>query len=76
MRSGWGIHSPARQRREKRRRPSGIGCSGGGAETLSLTLALGRPGIYPEQWLSVEGFKPAICNERWPVAKVVRRGCR
>lgn len=41
-----------------------------GAATFSLSLALGRPEVYPEQKASVRGFKPEIDGTQWLVAKV------
>jgi phage protein D len=40
-----------------------------GQATLSYTLALGRPDIYPEQRITVSGFKPEIDNTEWLVVK-------
>lgn len=41
-----------------------------GSATMSLTLALGRADVYPEQHVSVSGFKDEIDGDRWLVAKV------
>lgn len=41
-----------------------------GSATLSLTLAMGRADVYPEQLVSVSGFKPDIDGDCWLVAKV------
>lgn len=38
--------------------------------SLSLTLALGRPDLYPEQRATVAGFKPVIDATPWLVAEV------
>lgn len=40
-----------------------------GAATLDYTLALGRPDLYPEQRVSVSGFKPEIDATKWLIAK-------
>lgn len=40
-----------------------------GTATLSISLALGRPDVYPEQSISVSGFKPEIDGEDWLVVK-------
>ena len=42
-----------------------------GAATMGLTLALGRPEIYPEQRVTLTGYgKPEIEAARWLVAEV------
>lgn len=41
-----------------------------GEATLSYSLALGRPDIYPEQRVNVVGFKPIIDATEWLVVKV------
>lgn len=40
-----------------------------GAATFSLSLALGRADLYPEQAVRVRGFKPEIDGAQWLVAK-------
>lgn len=40
-----------------------------GTATMSITLALGRPDIYPEQSTTVSGFKPDIDGSAWLVSK-------
>ncbi|MGO1068391.1 phage late control D family protein [Lysobacter sp. CA199] len=40
-----------------------------GAAVLSLTLALGRPELYPEQRMRVRGFKREIDGTSWLIAK-------
>lgn len=40
------------------------------AATLSFALALGRPGIYPEQRTRVSGFKPEIDAITWLIVDV------
>ncbi len=40
-----------------------------GAATLSYTLALGRPDLYPEQRVRVAGFKPEIDATQWLISK-------
>lgn len=40
-----------------------------GAATLSYTLALGRADLYPEQPVTVAGFKPEIDATAWLIAK-------
>ena len=40
-----------------------------GAATLSYTLALGRADLYPEQPVTVAGFKPEIDATEWLIAK-------
>lgn len=40
-----------------------------GAATLSYTLAMGRPELYPEQRVRVRGFKPEIDDTPWLIAK-------
>lgn len=39
------------------------------AATCELALALGRPEIYPEQRLQLQGFKPEIDAQAWLVAE-------
>lgn len=41
-----------------------------GKATLSYTLALGRPDIYPEQRARVRGIKPPIDSTAWLIVKV------
>ncbi|MCF3469150.1 phage late control D family protein [Stenotrophomonas maltophilia] len=41
-----------------------------GTAQLSYTLALGRADIYPEQTVTVSGFKPEIDGTDWLVSKV------
>jgi uncharacterized protein len=40
-----------------------------GAATLSFTLALGRPDLYPEQRLALSGFKPEIDAVTWLITE-------
>lgn len=40
-----------------------------GAATLSYTLALGRPDLYPEQRVRVQGFKAEIDGTQWLISK-------
>ena len=40
-----------------------------GEATLDYTLALGRPDLYPEQRITVSGFKPVIDGTNWLIAK-------
>lgn len=40
-----------------------------GASTFSLTLALGRPDISPEQPATVSGWKPVIDSTKWIVTQ-------
>lgn len=40
-----------------------------GTATMSITLALGRADLYPEQAITVSGFKPEIDGTDWLVAK-------
>lgn len=40
-----------------------------GTAQLSYRLALGRANIYPEQTVTVSGFKPEIDGTDWLVAK-------
>jgi phage protein D len=40
-----------------------------GAATLSFTLALGRPELYPEQRLTLQGFKPEIDAVTWLIVE-------
>ena len=42
-----------------------------GAATFGLTLAVGRPELYPEQRLRVRGFKPEIDGTSWLIAKAM-----
>lgn len=44
----------------------------GGAD-FSLTLAIGRPDLFPEKKLQVEGFKPAIDAQDWLISEVQHR---
>lgn len=39
--------------------------------TFSMTLAQGRPELYPEVPITLQGFKPFINNNPWTVARVV-----
>lgn len=40
-----------------------------GQAKLSFTLALGRPDLYPEQRVTMEGFKPEIDAVRWLIVE-------
>lgn len=40
-----------------------------GSATLSFTLALGRPDLYPEQRLTLTGFKPEIDAVTWLITE-------
>ncbi|MEI2454588.1 contractile injection system protein, VgrG/Pvc8 family [Lysobacter firmicutimachus] len=40
-----------------------------GAATFGVTLAMGRPELYPEQRVRVRGFKPEIDGMPWLIAK-------
>lgn len=44
-----------------------------GVSTFSLTLARGRPDLFPELPASVSGWKPAIDGTDWLLAKVTHR---
>ncbi|WP_107689057.1 contractile injection system protein, VgrG/Pvc8 family [Neisseria wadsworthii] len=44
-----------------------------GAAEFSITLAAGRPDIYPETPATVQGFKPEIDNENWLITEVAHR---
>ncbi|MDO5609465.1 MAG: phage late control D family protein [Pseudomonadota bacterium] len=52
-------HATAEQNRIKR-----------GAAKFDYTLALGRPDLYPEQRITITGFKPEIDNAKWLIKKV------
>lgn len=41
-----------------------------GVVTISFSLALGRPDLYPEQHLQLSGFKPEIDATRWLITEV------
>lgn len=41
-----------------------------GVATFTITLAMGRPELFPEQPVSVSGFKPAIDNSAWILTRV------
>ncbi|PWF64924.1 late control protein D [Shewanella sp. BC20] len=41
-----------------------------GVATFSITLAMGRPELFPEQPVSVSGFKPPIDNSAWILTRV------
>lgn len=41
------------------------------AAEFSVTLALGRPDIYPEQAVHLSGFKPPADARRWLVAEII-----
>lgn len=41
-----------------------------GAASFSITLARGRPDLFPELPAVVRGWKPQIDNSRWTIAKV------
>lgn len=40
-----------------------------GAATMSFTLAIGRPDLYPEQRVSLVGFKPEIDGTNWLITE-------
>ena len=40
---------------------------------LELSLALGRPDLYPERAVAVQGFKPAIDVRAWRITEVTHR---
>jgi len=40
-----------------------------GAATMSFTIALGRPDLYPEQRLALVGFKPEIDGTNWLITE-------
>lgn len=44
-----------------------------GAATLSYSLALGRPDVYPEQRLRIQGIKPQIDDTEWLIVKTRHR---
>ena len=44
-----------------------------GAATLSYSLALGRPDVYPEQRLRIQGIKPQIDDTEWLIVKTQHR---
>lgn len=44
-----------------------------GLATFTLTLAHGRPELYPETPCSVEGWKPSIDGTNWLIARVTHR---
>ena len=44
-----------------------------GLAEFSLTLATGRPDLYPETPISVRGFKAEIDAESWLIAEVAHR---
>lgn len=44
-----------------------------GASTFSLTLARGRPDLFPELPATVRGWKPAIDGADWLIVKVTHR---
>lgn len=44
-----------------------------GAATFSLSLAKGRPEVFPEQPATVAGWKPSIDGTDWLIAKVTHR---
>lgn len=44
-----------------------------GAAQFSLTLAVGRPDLYPETPVIVSGFKPEIDRESWLITEVQHR---
>lgn len=41
-----------------------------GVATFSITLAIGRPELFPEQPVTVSGFKPQIDNSHWILTRV------
>lgn len=41
-----------------------------GVATFTITLAMGRPELFPEQPVSVSGFKPPIDNSSWILTRV------
>ncbi|MFV0595468.1 phage late control D family protein [Shewanella sp.] len=41
-----------------------------GVATFTITLAMGRPELFPEQPVSVSGFKPPIDNSAWILTRV------
>lgn len=44
-----------------------------GAAQFSVTLAVGRPDLYPETPVIVDGFKPEIDRENWLITEVLHR---
>lgn len=42
-----------------------------GVADFQITLALGRPELYPEQPTTVRGFKPQIDEADWQLTQVV-----
>lgn len=44
-----------------------------GAAQFSLSLAVGRPDLYPETPVIVDGFKPEIDRENWLITEVLHR---
>lgn len=41
-----------------------------GVASFSITLALGRPELFPELPVTVQGFKPIIDSTKWIISKV------
>lgn len=41
-----------------------------GAAEFSLSLAIGRPDLFPERLLTVSGFKPEIDNAAWLISEL------
>lgn len=44
-----------------------------GAAQFSLSLAVGRPDLYPETPVIVDGFKPEIDRETWLITEITHR---
>lgn len=44
-----------------------------GTTTLTISLAVGRPDVYPEQSVNVSGFKPEINSDDWLVPRSLTR---
>lgn len=44
-----------------------------GAAQFSLSLAVGRPDLYPETPVVVDGFKPEIDRETWLITEITHR---
>ncbi len=63
-------HTYANRTNALRAARSALDKSRRGAATFSLSLAIGRPEIFPEQPAIVSGWKPAIDGADWLIKKV------
>ena len=72
-------HAPRQPGQRQPGRPCGVGADPARAAEFDITLAKGRPELYPEQPTTVRGFKPQIDEADWLLTQVVHdltnQGC-